>query len=119
MSPVCRNRLEAFVDQTIQFWEYLILHAGRGHLGDSFLPRFPFLGGVVPTVDYPQLLKSLVAAARFSDGPTLFCIYQTDETGTCEVREQMPDGHPASWPESYRCRQQAEESIYQLGKTRN
>lgn len=70
-------------------------------------------------MEYPQLLKILVAAARYSDGPTLFSILQISDAGICEVHEQLPDGQSALWPESYRGRHHAEESIYQVGKARN
>ena len=60
-----------------------------------------------------KFLKALVAAARFSDGPTLFSIFQVDETGKCEVHEQLPNGECAVWPERFLGRCQAEGAIYQ------
>ena len=66
-----------------------------------------------PPAPEARLLKALVAAARYSDGPTLFSIFQVDETGKCEVREQLPNGECAVWPEQFLGRCQAEGAIYQ------
>ena len=72
--------------------------------------------GAEPPSPEAKLLKALVAAARYSDGPTLFSIYQVEETGKCEVREQLPNGECAVWPERFAGRCQAEGAIYQRTK---
>lgn len=68
-------------------------------------------------VDLPantHILKSLVAPARYSDGPTLFLICQSHDGKGCDIYEQMPDGNCQAWPEtSVGGVQQAECRIYQ------
>ena len=63
-------------------------------------------------MSYPFIVKSLVADARHSRQSTLFSICQVDESGRCEVHEQLPDGQCRVWPESFPGRQQAELAIY-------
>ena len=61
-----------------------------------------------------QILKSLVAPARYSDGPTLFLICQKDDGQGCSIYEQLADGQCQRWPESsVGGVQQAEGMIYQ------
>ena len=48
--------------------------------------------------DNAQILNSLIAPARYSDGPTLFLICQVDDQ--CVIYEQMPDGMCQAWPEA-------------------
>ena len=60
-----------------------------------------------------KIIKSLIAPARHSDGPTLYMICEADDSGKCNIYEQMPDGDCMLWPESPlpgRC--QAEAVIY-------
>ncbi len=60
-----------------------------------------------------KILKSLIAPARHSDGPTLYLICQVDEQNYCAIYEQMPDGKCLVWPESPSGGvQQAEGMIY-------
>lgn len=64
-----------------------------------------------------RILKSLIAPARYSDGPTLFLICQSDDGKGCSIYEQMPDGRCQAWPETLIGGvQQAECSIYQRRK---
>ena len=64
--------------------------------------------------DNTRLLKSLIAPARYSDGPTLFLICQGDDGKGCIIYEQMPDGKCQAWPEMLVGGvQQAESKIYQ------
>ena len=60
-----------------------------------------------------KIIKSLIASARHSDGPTLYMICEAAAAGKCDIYEQMPDGDCLLWPESPlpgRC--QAEAAIY-------
>jgi hypothetical protein len=61
-----------------------------------------------------KILKSLIAPARHSDGPTLYLICALDGRGRCSIYEQLPDGKCLAWPEPA-CGgvQQAEGMIYQ------
>ena len=62
-----------------------------------------------------KILKSLIAPARFSDGPTLFVLCSLD--GRCVIYEQLPDGTSQAWPEVLVGGvQQAEGMIYQRVK---
>ena len=59
-----------------------------------------------------KILKSLIAPARHSDGPTLYLI--CSEENHHVIYEQMPDGSCQVWADtSSRCIQQAESMIYQ------
>ncbi len=61
-----------------------------------------------------KILKSLIAPARHSDGPTLYLICQVDEQNHCAIYEQLPDGKCLVWPEPpVGGVQQAEGMIYQ------
>ena len=61
-----------------------------------------------------KILKSLIAPARHSDGPTLYLICSEDEHHV--IYEQMPDGTCQAWADtSSRCIQQAEGMLYQRG----
>ena len=63
--------------------------------------------------DNAKILKSLIAPARYSDGPTLFLICQVDDQ-QCRIYEQLPCGNCQVWPElTERGVQQAEGMIYQ------
>jgi hypothetical protein len=65
---------------------------------------------------HPNVVKMLVAPARYSDGPTLYLICQNPD-GQCEIREQMPDGRSIVWPEPlHPGPQQAETAIYRWGR---
>ena len=67
--------------------------------------------------DNVKILKSLVAPARYSDGPTLFLICQEDEGKRCSIYEQMSDGTCQRWPETLvGGAQQAESMICQWGR---
>lgn len=60
-----------------------------------------------------KIVKSLIAPARHSNGPTLYIICEADERGGCNIYEQTPEGECVLWPESPlpgRC--QAEAAIY-------
>ena len=60
-----------------------------------------------------KILKSLIAPARYSDGPTLYLICQAKNENFCVIYEQLPDGRCQAWPESpARGVQQAEGAIY-------
>ena len=60
------------------------------------------------------ILKSLIAPARHSDGPTLYLICQVSDGKGCVVYEQLPDGKSLLWTEPpAQCIQQAEGMIYQ------
>ena len=62
-----------------------------------------------------KILKSLIAPARYSDGPTLFMVCSLDNQ--CLIYEQMPDGKCQRWPEALvGGAQQAESMIYDLLK---
>ena len=64
--------------------------------------------------DNVKILKSLIAPARYSDGPTLFLICQAEGQQGCVVYEQTPDGTCQRWPETLvGGAQQAESMIYQ------
>ena len=61
-----------------------------------------------------KILKSLIAPARYSDGPTLFVICQVDGQQGCTIYEQMPGGTCQAWPETLLGgAQQAEGMVYQ------
>ncbi len=63
--------------------------------------------------DNAKIVKSLIAPARWSDGPTLFLICTTEDQ-RCRIYEQLPDGNCRAWPElAERGVQQAEGMIYQ------
>ena len=60
------------------------------------------------------ILKSLIAPARYSDGPTLFLICQAADSKGYSIYEQMPDGTCQKWRETlFGGVQQAEGVIYQ------
>lgn len=62
-----------------------------------------------------KILKSLIAPARYSDGPTLFMVCSLDNQ--CVIYEQMPDGTCRAWTEVLVGGvQQAESMIYQRVK---
>ena len=68
--------------------------------------------------DNAKILKSLIAPARHSDGPTLYIICSAAEHQCC-IYEQMPDGKCVLWPESpSQGVQQAECAIYQWASDR-
>ena len=46
-----------------------------------------------------RILKSLIAPARHSDGPTVYVICQLDGQEGCVIYEQLPDGRCLAWPE--------------------
>ena len=61
-----------------------------------------------------KILKSLIAPARHSDGPTLYLICQMDNERGCAIYEQLPNGKCLVWPEQMaQGVQQAEGMIYQ------
>ena len=61
-----------------------------------------------------RILKSLIAPARHSEGPTLYLICQSDDENTCVIYEQLPDGKCLAWAEpTAKGVQQAEGMIYQ------
>ena len=61
-----------------------------------------------------KILKSLIAPARYSDGPTLYIICAADTPPRCTIYEQTPEGKCRVWPEvAERGMQQAEGMIYQ------
>ena len=63
-----------------------------------------------------KILKSLIAPAKHSDGPTLYLICSVDELNRCTIYEQLPNGKTTAWPEvADRGVQQAEGMIYQRG----
>ena len=65
-----------------------------------------------------KILKSLIAPARHSDGPTLYLICQKDEGNRCTIYEQLPNGQCLSWPEAEPDGvQQAEGFIYQRARS--
>ena len=43
-----------------------------------------------------NILKSLIAPARYSDGPTLFLIGQVDDN--LRIYDQLPCGNCQAWP---------------------
>jgi hypothetical protein len=47
-----------------------------------------------------KILKSLIAPARYSDGPTLYLICQADDHSLFTSYEQMPDGACHVWPDT-------------------
>ena len=60
-----------------------------------------------------KILKSLIAPARYSDGPTLYLICQTDDENVCVIYEQLPDGRCQAWTvATAKGVQQAEGAIY-------
>ena len=61
-----------------------------------------------------KILKSLIAPARYSDGPTLYLICAADTSPCCIICEQTPEGKCRMWPEvAERGMQQAGGMIYQ------
>ena len=65
-----------------------------------------------------KILKSLIAPARYSDGPTLYLICAADVSPRCTIYEQTPEGMCRAWPEvAERGVQQAEGMIYQQMST--
>ncbi len=67
-----------------------------------------------------SILKSLIAPARHSDGPTLYVICQVGEGSGCVIHEQLPDGKCLAWPERpSQGVQQAEGMIYQRARGRD
>ena len=65
--------------------------------------------------DNAKILKSLIAPARYSDGPTLFLICQVDHQ--LKIYEHLPCGSCRVWPElAVRGVQQAEGMIYEYSK---
>ena len=61
-----------------------------------------------------KILKSLIAPARNSDGPTLYLICQAEDENRCTIYEQLPNGTCVSWPGPASTGvQQAEGTIYQ------
>ena len=63
-----------------------------------------------------KILKSLIAPARYSDGPTLFPLCQANDGKGCSIYEQLPDGKCQRWSEALvRGVQQAESTICQRG----
>ena len=66
-----------------------------------------------------KILKSLIAPARYSDGPTLYLICETENPPRCTIYEQTPQGKCRAWPEAAdRGVQQAEGMIYQRADTK-
>lgn len=66
-----------------------------------------------------KILKSLIAPARHSDGPTLYLICQVDDVSGCVICEQLPDEKCLVWPERMtQGVQQAEGMIYQQARQR-
>ena len=64
-----------------------------------------------------KILKSLIAPAKHSDGPTLYLICSVDDQKRCTIYEQLPDGKSMEWPETILGgAQQAECLIYQRMK---
>ena len=60
-----------------------------------------------------KIVKSLIAPARFSDGPTLYLICRSTEDDLCVIYEQLPDGKCQVWPDcTAQGIQQAEGVIY-------
>lgn len=57
-----------------------------------------------------KILKSLIAPARHSAGPTLYLICSDDDH--CVIYEQMPDGTCQEWRDGFQGVQQAEGMIY-------
>ena len=67
--------------------------------------------------DNPRILKSLIAPARYSDGPTLYLICESADGKGCAIYELMPGGGCQLWPETLvGGPQQAECRIYQRPK---
>ncbi len=60
-----------------------------------------------------KILKSLIASAKHSDGPTLYLICSVDDQKRCIIFEQLSDGKSLAWPEECpRGVQQVEGLIY-------
>ena len=82
-----------------------VFHPSSGIIRSSFGK----MDGLPPNV---RILKSLIAPARHSDGPTLYLICSEVEHHV--IYEQMPDGTCQAWADtSSKCIQQAESMIYQ------
>ena len=81
---------------------------------DCILPKpghhSPRMDGLPLTA---KILKSLIAPAKHSDGPTLYLICSEDEHHV--IYEQMPDGTCQAWPDGFQGVHQAEGMIYQRG----
>ena len=65
-----------------------------------------------------RILKSLIAQARHSEGPTLYVICLADDQRHCVIYEQLPDGSSFAWTDhTSQCVQQAESLIYRGTET--
>ncbi len=60
-----------------------------------------------------KIIKSMIAPARHSSGPTLYVICESEDPSKCNIYEQLPDGECVLWPESpFNGRGHAEAAIY-------